>query len=618
MNKKPPKKTMNSDELLVKDEEFKEEILSKLNQLRKEGILCDVTLRIDGQDFPAHRCVLSAASPYFRALFAFEFKLIENESNRIELQDIKSTAAKEVLDFMYTGQVVVNSTNAQDLLRVADYLIIPSLKSKVATFLEVTIDATNCLLLESFGAQFNCKSLEEAAMAYKLQNFAAVVKSEDFKALDFDKVKQLVCHDDIIVSKEEDVYEAVMKWVKHDVLARENLLPELLKCVRLFSMSKYSLKKILEDEELIKEDSTCTNILHKGMDFFLFPDDFEGTLLEPRKCLTRYEHAVVLTGGHCKDQRPSAKTFGFSLSTNKWVSLSMMPCSRTRHGAAVCGGQLYTIGGKSPQPVTVCCFNPNCNKWSCVASLRRASRRHCSVTTYQEELYVVGGEGFWCSSIKFDPKRNKWTRLMDMTTPRAAHCAVAMVNGICVIAGHDEHVCHKTVEIYNPVTDQWSQMPDLVKARRFASAATISGEKILVVGGYSNMEFKVIEASCEMFDPAGDQWSLVSSPVGPRAACGIVTFNNRVYVFGGEDASLEKNSRYLNSVECYCIQKNQWQLFGTMPERLSCLQASLVLLPKKFLYEEEEGDCFSSSGEEPDESGDDGDGDENNDDINGD
>ena len=61
-----------------------------------------------------------------------------------------------------------------------------------------------------------------------------MVKSDDFKALDFEKVKQLVSHDEIIVSKEEEVYEAVVSWVKHDILSRECLFPELLKCLRLF------------------------------------------------------------------------------------------------------------------------------------------------------------------------------------------------------------------------------------------------------------------------------------------------------------------------------------------------------------------------------------------------
>lgn len=572
------------------DDGFKGEILSNLNELRKEGILCDVTLRIEGQDFKAHRCVLSAASPYFRALFTCEFKLIENIRNLIDLQDMKSTAAEEVLDFIYTGQAMVDSANARDLLSAADYLIIPSLKTKVAQFLENTIDAANCLDLEAFGAQFNCGSLEQAAIAKKLQNFVAVVKSEGFKALGFEKVKDLICNDEIIVSKEEQVYEAVIAWVKHDLLAREHLLPELLKCVRLFSMSKYSLWNILETEELVTKNSTCVNTLHKGMDFFLFPDHFECMLLKPRSCLNQYEHAVILTGGHCEDEPSSKQTYCFSLTTNKWIELSTMPFSRSRHGAAVCSGQLYVLGGQPRAPVW--CFNFKQNKWSCVSSRTFVLRHHCSVTTYQEELYVIGGENFWCSVVKFDPKHDEWTYLKDMTISHAGHCAVATVNGLCVLAGYDDRfVCHKSVEFYDPLTDQWNGMPDMLNARHLAAAATISGGKILVVGGYRDMQFKAIEAGCEIFDPMVNQWSLVANPVVPRAACGIVNFDNYVYLFGGEDSNQDGDLIYHDGIECYSIQNNTWQLLGVMPVRLSCLQAALVLLPKKLFEDDDIESC---------------------------
>ena len=295
-----------------------------------------------------------------------------------------------------------------------------------------------------------------------------------------------------------------------------------------------------------------------------------------------------------------------------------MPASRTCHGAAVCDGQLYVVGGRSSQPVLH--FNPIHNKWCGVDSQGYIaySRKNCSATNFKEELYVIGGRGFWHSVVKFDPKHDNWTNLNYMTTGRAAHCAVAMANGICVIAGDDGgQECHKSVEFYDPVNDLWSVMPDMANARQFAAAAVISGERILVVGGYSDMTFEQIEESYEIFDPAMNEWSLVSSPVVPRAACGITSFDNHVYLFGGEDQVRDHffeedfQARYLDSVECYDIQNNKWQIIerARMLEPVSCLQATLMLLPTKFFNEY--GDYSDS--EDPDEYGNDN-GDECNDD----
>ena len=571
----PTDRSMSKEEAVkLIDGEFKEELLSKLYQLRKEGILCDVTLRIEGQDFAAHRCVLSAASPYFRALFTSELTA-ESNSNLLELKELKSTAAAEALRFMYTGEALVDSSNAQDLLKAADYLIIEGLKTKVATFLKDTINATNCLLLEAFGAQLNCELLEHAAAAYKLQNFFAVTKSEDFKVLNFDKAKDLICRDDIEVSKEEEVYEAVVTWVKHDLPSRECLFPELLKCVRLFSMSKYSLREILHEEELVIKNRNCSDILHDGMDFFLFPELYQSASLKPRTCLTRDESVVVLTGGHRDGISDTDITNCFLLSKYHWQPLPKMPWPRTRHGAAVCCGQLYLLGGNHSKPM--CSFNPKQNKW--ISNNKEfPSRPHCSVTTYNKQLYVMGGDGSYRNRVdKYDPTLDEWKEVTQMKTSRSAHCAVAMANFIYVIAGHDGRDCQKSVECFDPLTNQWFDTAHLNNARKFAAAAASNG-KIFVAGGYADMHFRTIEVSCEMFDPAVNKWSLVSCPTVPRAACGIISFDNHVYLFGGENTSSK-----LDSVERYDVQNNKWQHVGTMPEKLSCLQASLLQIPNKYV-----------------------------------
>ena len=140
--------------------------------------------------------VLSAASPYFRAIFTSQLK--EKESNLVELQDTKSSTISDVLRYIYIGETSIDSSNAEDLVMVADYLIISSLKTKTAVFVEGTLNASNCLALESFASRYNCESLKQASGTYKAANFVDVTNSEDFRLLDSEKVKELICMDEII------------------------------------------------------------------------------------------------------------------------------------------------------------------------------------------------------------------------------------------------------------------------------------------------------------------------------------------------------------------------------------------------------------------------------------
>ena len=555
-------------------EGFKDELLDKLNELRETNVLCDTTIRAEGQDFAAHKCVLSAASAYFRALFTSQMK--ETKNNMVELQEAKATTVRDVLQFIYTGKASIDSSNAQGLAMIADYLIIPSLKTRASLFLQGSINASNCLALESFACQYNCESLQQAAVTYKCEKFVAVTKTEDFSRLDVEKVKELICMDEINVSEEDEVYQAVIAWMKHDLPSRECFLPELLKCVRLFSVSKYSLRRIL-DEELVSKNPACTRLIINALDFCLFPDRFQDMPLKPRLSIDRYEQVVVLTGGG-DDHGVKMEADCFVPSTKTWVSLPFMPYPCVEGGAAVCGGILYIMGAENEHSSVMCCFNPNHNKWS--SHDIAVNTADFSVTCFNEELYVIGGRGSWNDVEIYNPVLGEWRTAASMETGRAGHSAVVLQEHIYVIAGYDtSYVCQNSVECYNPLTGQWSRISNLWKARRCAAAATAGERIIIVVGGFGDITDMTIEPSCEIYDPITNQWNLVSSPGIPRAACAAVSIDDIVYLFGGENAA-----DCLNAVECFDIKKDKWYEIEAMPNIRSHLQASLLKLPKKFIH----------------------------------
>ena len=564
----------------VLDEDFKDGLLHKLDGLRKAKFLCDTTVRAQGQEFSAHSIVLSASSDYFKALFSSKLQVREQQNNLVELNEIKSSTVAEVLQFMYTGRTSISSSNAQDLVVASDYLIIPNLKSKAAKFLEESfINASNCLALESFASQYNCDSLKQTAVKYKYEHFVDVVKSEDFLSLGFEKVKELMCKDELNVSEEEQVYEAVMAWVKHDLPSRECFLPDLLKCLRLFSMSKYSLRKILNKEELITENRICTTILNSGLDFFLFPDQFSGRLLKHRTSIEKEEHVIVLNGGFSAEDQLMYYMDCFALSSEKWKkAICKLPDGvEYDYVSAVCGGLLY---GMYDQSTMVSCYNPQENKWKS-RETNVCCFEECTFTSFHEELFMIGGKAnrqVRTDVYKYNPIRNEWKQLASMEAGRYGHCAVCLEDVIYIIAGFDGRACLKSAESYDPSTNLWRKAPDLTNPRKSAAAVIVCG-KIFVVGGFRDNEYRDLEPTCEIFDPCLNQWSLVSSPHVPRGACGIVCIDETVYVFGGED-----EETVLNCVECYNAKCNEWKQVNTlMSSGRTRVQASLLRLPKRFL-----------------------------------
>ncbi|KAK6290983.1 hypothetical protein J4Q44_G00386140 [Coregonus suidteri] len=59
-------KELVTDQRLCQSKSHQDSVLSALNQQRKDGLLCDVTLVAGDQKFHAHKAVLAACSDYFR------------------------------------------------------------------------------------------------------------------------------------------------------------------------------------------------------------------------------------------------------------------------------------------------------------------------------------------------------------------------------------------------------------------------------------------------------------------------------------------------------------------------------------------------------------------------
>lgn len=61
-----------------------------------------------------YRVILSACSPYFRAMFTGE--LAESRQTEVTIRDIDELAMELLIDFCYTSHIVIEESNVQTLL----------------------------------------------------------------------------------------------------------------------------------------------------------------------------------------------------------------------------------------------------------------------------------------------------------------------------------------------------------------------------------------------------------------------------------------------------------------------------------------------------------------------
>ena len=134
------------------------ELAKRLNMLRRQDYLCDVTLVTkDDKEFKAHRNVLSAASPFFCKLLQSDMK--ENREGIVRFEEISGAVMKDVLEFIYTGTVKVTQENSEDLVAAANYFLIPGLKTVSGRFLERQMTKSNCISTFYFAEIYQCDEL---------------------------------------------------------------------------------------------------------------------------------------------------------------------------------------------------------------------------------------------------------------------------------------------------------------------------------------------------------------------------------------------------------------------------------------------------------------------------
>uniref|UniRef100_A0A8D0GJQ2 Zinc finger and BTB domain containing 45 n=1 Tax=Sphenodon punctatus TaxID=8508 RepID=A0A8D0GJQ2_SPHPU len=95
---------------------FSKSLLETLNGQRLGGHFCDVTIHIQEATLRAHRCVLAAGSPFFHDKLLLGYSEIEVPPV------VPSQVVRQLVEFMYSGSLVVAQSEALQILTAASIL----------------------------------------------------------------------------------------------------------------------------------------------------------------------------------------------------------------------------------------------------------------------------------------------------------------------------------------------------------------------------------------------------------------------------------------------------------------------------------------------------------------
>ncbi|KAI3357355.1 hypothetical protein L3Q82_015792 [Scortum barcoo] len=557
-----------------------------MNRMRQRGLLCDIVLHVSNKEIKAHKVVRSGAGVLQPLLPRYVYQLWSSWSS---------------MPSMPTAEIVVGEGNVQVWLEKATCSVFPpeiafsrrysqlqaccssngvrdALSLQGVSSSSDQLDPSNCL--GRFADTHSCSDLLKSAHKYVLQHFVEVSKTEEFMLLPLKQVLDLISSDNLNVPSEEEVYRAVLSWVKHDIDGRRQHVPWLMKCVRLPLLRRDFLMSNVDTELLVRHHSECKDLLIEALKYHLMPEQ-RGVLSNSRTRPRRCEGAspVLFAVGQCAPEGGGSlfaihgDCEAYDTRTDRWHMVASMSTRRARVGVAAIGNRLYAVGGYdgTSDLATVESYDPITNSWQPEVSM--GTRRSClGVAVLHGLLYAAGGyDGASClnSAERYDPLTSTWTSIAAMST-RRRYVRVATLDGsLYAVGGYDSSSHLATVEKYDPQSNTWTAIANMLSRRSSAGVAVLDG-MLYVAGGNDGTSCL---NSVERFNPKTNTWEGVAPMNIRRSTHDLVAMDGWLYAVGGNDGSSS-----LNSIEKYNPRSNKWVAASCMFTRRSSVGVAVLEL----------------------------------------
>lgn len=248
---------------------------------------------------------------------------------------------------------------------------------------------------------------------------------------------------------------------------------------------------------------------------------------------------VYVMGGETAEGITNS-ALAYEAQSGIWTEVAAKPTAVTDASAATLFGEIFVPGGRlaNGQPTNVLeIYSPANNAWRVAQSLPHPIAGGLALSD-GSFLYLFGGwdgENYLDTAYLYDPVQDRWQPLPSMSQARANLVGGSLLGLLYAVGGNDEENNLAVCEQFNPQTGAWQSCPPMLRPRSGAGAATILN-KLYVIGGEQSEETSA--SFSELYDPVGQQWTILNTPVLADAATwgnfGAAHVETRLFMIGGQ------------------------------------------------------------------------------------
>ena len=208
-------------------------------------------------------------------------------------------------------------------------------------------------------------------------------------------------------------------------------------------------------------------------------------------------------------------------------------------------------------------YDPVSNRTSNASSMANPRRGHTATRLPDGRVLVAGGDrslnlagDFTSDTEVYDPVADTWRSAASLPAARSRHSATLLANGkILVVGGTDGVRALGSGELYDPALDQWTRSADMAQVRQRHTATLLPDGKVVVIGGTDVASLMDVSArvlvSAEIYDPVTDTWTDAPTPAAARQwSTATLLPNGLILIAGGR---IQEGSSVVATAELYAV-----------------------------------------------------------------
>ena len=229
-------------------------------------------------------------------------------------------------------------------------------------------------------------------------------------------------------------------------------------------------------------------------------------LIDPRSdhaATAMLDGKVIVTGGN-QGPRLLQSVEIYDVKNDRWFRATPMPAPRTAHSALLLrDGRVLVAGGIDPSGAatdTTFIYNPPADQWSEGPRMTLPRVQHAAVPLANGDILFIGGDGAASgTSERYVADLGRFVTSGTLVEPREAAQAAALPDGRVVLVGgmpprNDEFAPLRSAEIWDPVTERWTELPPSPTPRAWPSVVMVGGVIYQLSGtGDAEAAYRTIE-----------------------------------------------------------------------------------------------------------------------------